>query len=83
MGVGKMAENVTTLTPVVTSVTTLNSMTVLRNGATNRAALRDYVANAGKFHNAAPLAPFDPAGNRVQEFAIVKLNTTAASTSAP
>jgi hypothetical protein len=55
----------------------------IADAAPNRVALRDYFANAGKFHNAAVVAPFDPAGNRVQKFVIVKLNTTATPTRAP
>jgi len=47
--------------------------TALRDAGTSRVLLRDYLANAGNFHDATRIAPFDPAGNRMQEFTIVKL----------
>ncbi|MGB7846473.1 MAG: ABC transporter substrate-binding protein [Candidatus Acidiferrum sp.] len=50
----------------------------LRGAGANRVQLRDYFANSGKFHNAAGIVRFDPAGNSLQEFAIVKLHDTPA-----
>jgi branched-chain amino acid transport system substrate-binding protein len=43
----------------------------LRAAGTNRFSLRDYLASDGKFRGASAIAPFDPAGNNVEEFAIV------------
>lgn len=45
-----------------------------RAAGANRVLLRDYFANDGKFHGAAPTAPFDPAGNNTEEFAIVRID---------
>lgn len=51
----------------------------LRATGTNRVLLRDYFASQGKFHDIAGIVPFDPAGNRVGEFALVKLTPTPES----
>ena len=53
----------------------------LRAAGANRELLRDYFASAGKYHDTAGVVPFDPAGNRVEEFAIVKIATTPVSAS--
>jgi len=45
----------------------------LRAAGANRVLLRDYLASAGKFHDPGGVVPFDPAGNRVEEFAIVEV----------
>jgi ABC-type branched-subunit amino acid transport system substrate-binding protein len=49
----------------------------LRAAGANRVRLRDYFANSGKFREATGIMPFDPAGNSLQEFAIVKLRATS------
>jgi branched-chain amino acid transport system substrate-binding protein len=45
----------------------------LRTTGVNRVLLRDYLANGNKQHEPANLVRFDPAGNSLQEFAVVKL----------
>lgn len=45
----------------------------LRTTGVNRVLLRDYLANANKQHEPVNLLTFDPAGNSLQEFAVVKL----------
>ena len=49
----------------------------LRSAGASRALLRDYFANTGRSGNTTGIISFDPAGNSVQEFAIVKLRTSA------
>jgi ABC-type branched-subunit amino acid transport system substrate-binding protein len=49
----------------------------LRTTGSNRVLLRDYLAGEGKSREAASAMPFDPAGNSLQEFAIVQLQSTA------
>jgi branched-chain amino acid transport system substrate-binding protein len=44
----------------------------MRSAGANRVQLRDYFTNEGKFRGTPHLMPFDPAGNSVQEFAIVE-----------
>jgi len=51
----------------------------LRAAGTSRVLLRDYLANAGRFHDATRITSFDPAGNSVQEFTIVKLSASRVS----
>jgi branched-chain amino acid transport system substrate-binding protein len=45
----------------------------LRGAGANRVLLRDYFANEGKFPGASGLMPFDPAGNNMEEFAVVEV----------
>jgi len=45
----------------------------LRTTGVNRVLLRDSLANGNKQHEPANLLTFDPAGNSLQEFAVVKL----------
>jgi ABC-type branched-subunit amino acid transport system substrate-binding protein len=47
----------------------------LRAAGANRVLLRDYFASTGKFHEAAEVVLFDPAGNLIEEFAVVPLAT--------
>lgn len=51
----------------------------LRETGANRVSLRDYFAKEGKFHGTTGIVPFDPAGNCLEEFTIVKLATAPSS----
>lgn len=51
----------------------------LRAAGANRVLLRDYFAREGQFHDATAIVPFDPAGNNLEEFAIVKITPLPAS----
>jgi branched-chain amino acid transport system substrate-binding protein len=51
----------------------------LRSAGVSRVLLRDYFAHSGKFRNTTGIVPFDPAGNSLQEFAIVKLHNTSSA----
>jgi ABC-type branched-subunit amino acid transport system substrate-binding protein len=50
----------------------------LRTTGANRVLLRNYLANEGK-PTATAMLPFDPAGNSLKEFAIVRLQSTSAA----
>ncbi len=45
----------------------------LRGAGANRVLLRDYFANEGKMPGAADFMPFDPAGNSLEEFAVLEV----------
>lgn len=55
----------------------------LRAAGANRVLLRDYFAHDGQFHDAAAIVPFDPAGNNIEKFAIVKIVAATAPLTVP